>query len=145
MDPAPTTPPPRGIDRRHRFPGRQHRIHLRFDPDEHRDVTDAAARAGLTPTGFCAETALAAARRLTGPDQPAMTSGLTRAEVATLQRGLFAVRNTLVRLATALAEAITAFHDHDPTPPWLGAAVSAAEQALAGVDRIVAVIDRRLR
>src|SRR5688572_20237044 len=88
---------PRGSDRRHTFPGRQRRINLRFGSDEERDVAAAAARCGMTPTGFCADAALAAARNLTAPGDD-RAGGVTLAELSGLQRDLFATRTAVGRV-----------------------------------------------
>jgi len=67
-----TGPRPRaGRDRHHLFPGRDRRISPSFTADEHAEVSAAAARAGLTPTGFCAVAALAVARGEAGAAPPA--------------------------------------------------------------------------
>lgn len=46
----------------HVFPGRPWRVHVRFADDEYAELTIAADQVGLTPTGFCAQAALDAAR-----------------------------------------------------------------------------------
>lgn len=56
------TGPRAGRVRRHEFPGRTMRINPSFTVAEHAEVIGAVRRAGLTPTGFCAMAALAAAR-----------------------------------------------------------------------------------
>jgi hypothetical protein len=48
--------------RSHRRPGRHRAILARYDDDEFCEIASAAARAGLTPTGFVASVALAVAR-----------------------------------------------------------------------------------
>src|SRR5262249_40632971 len=56
------------LDTAHRrayvFPGRHKRLFARFTNDEYSEVTVAAERFGLTPTGFCAHATLDAARNL---------------------------------------------------------------------------------
>jgi hypothetical protein len=42
--------------------GRRHCVNVRLTDEEMRDVTAAALRAGLTPTGYAGEAAVAAAR-----------------------------------------------------------------------------------
>src|SRR5687768_15471461 len=98
LDPVAGDRAPRGMDRRHRFPGRRQRINLRLDADEQQTVADAAGRAGLTPTGFCADAALAAARGSAAPGTPVVGTGMTRTELATLQRDLFAARTALIQV-----------------------------------------------
>lgn len=94
----------RGGDRRHRYPGRTRQVFVRLSCDEYDDLTAAAARVELTPTGYVAEAALAAAR---GQRTPGLADGAaaTRAELAQLQRELFAARTELVRVGTSLDQA----------------------------------------
>lgn len=136
---------PRGAHRRHQFPGRLHRINLRLNPDEHHDITTAAARAGMTPTGYCAEAALAAARHTTTPGAPIPGLGVTRAELAALQRELFAARTAVIRTGTNLNQAIAALHAVGEPPDWLGHAVARCDRTRDLLDRVAAAIDRRLR
>ena len=134
----------KGSDRRHQFPGRRQRVNLRFDDYEHRDVQLAAARAGLTTTGFCAHAALAAARGTAAPGGLISGTGVTRAELAALQRELFAARTAIVRTGTNLNQAMAAFNATGEAPGWLGRAVKRCERSLDLLDAIVTEIDRRL-
>jgi hypothetical protein len=135
----------RGSDRRHRFPGRLHRINLRLDDDEHRDLVAAAGRAGLTVTGFCADAALAAARGTTAPGSFIAGTGITRTELAGLQRDLFAARTAAVRAGTNLNQAVAALNATGEAPLWLNHAVARCSRTLARLDDVSARIDRRLR
>jgi hypothetical protein len=84
--------------RRRVSPGREHRLSLRLSDEELQQVCEAAGRAQLTPTGYAGEAAVAAARAsVAGPDVPA-----TRAELATVQRELFAIRTALVGAVAVL-------------------------------------------
>jgi hypothetical protein len=66
--------------------------------EELQQVCEAAGRAQLTPTGYAGEVTVAAARAsIAGPDVPA-----TRAELATVQRELFAIRTALVEAVAVL-------------------------------------------
>lgn len=141
----PIAPTRRGADRRHQFPGRQHRINLRFDTDEHRDITAAATRAGLTPGGFCANTALAVARGTATPGALITGTGLTRSELTQLQRELFAARTAVIRTGTNLNQATAALHATGQPPIWLHHAVTRCERSLHRLDAVIADIDRRLR
>jgi hypothetical protein len=145
MNTGPGDPPSRGTDRRHRFPGRQRRINLRFGPDEHHDVTAAAIRARLTPSGFCAEAALAAARGTRGPTHSVAGVDITWAELAALQRDLFAAMAIATELGTAIGRAADAINTADQAPLWLGTAVHRAELTLDRIDSVVDRIDQRLR
>ncbi|MDG4784899.1 hypothetical protein O7626_02955 [Micromonospora sp. WMMD1102] len=139
------TPSPRGADRRHQFPGRQQRINLRLDDAEYGDVVTAASRAGLTPTGFCADAALAAARGNAAPGGLIGGTGVTRAELAAMQRDLFATRTAITRTGTNLNQATAALNATGEAPVWLDHAVRRCTQALDRLDALVADIDRRLR
>ncbi|GIJ29489.1 hypothetical protein Vqi01_46510 [Micromonospora qiuiae] len=141
----PGAPSLRGVDRRHQFPGRQHRINLRLDDTEHRDIVTAAARTGLTPTGFCANAALAAARGTTAPGSLITGTGVTRAELAAVQRELFAARTAVVRTGTNLNQATAALNATGETPVWLDHAVKRCERAIDRLDAVVAEIHQRLR
>ncbi|KUL25824.1 hypothetical protein ADL15_39645 [Actinoplanes awajinensis subsp. mycoplanecinus] len=79
--------------RRRVSPSREHRLSLRLSDEELQQVCEAAGRAQLAPTGYAGEAAVAAAARasVAGPNVPA-----TRAELATVQRELFAIRTALV-------------------------------------------------
>ncbi len=49
--------------RRYSAPRRDHGVHPRFTAGEYTELAAAAERAGLTPTGYVGEAALAVARR----------------------------------------------------------------------------------
>ncbi|MBX7268973.1 hypothetical protein KIF24_25045 [Micromonospora sp. Llam7] len=77
--------------------GRSYSVNVRLTAEELRDVAAAAARAGLTSTGYTGEVTVAAARGV----ETAVT-GPSRAELARVQRDLFAARTALVCAADAL-------------------------------------------
>lgn len=54
--------------RSHRHPGRHRAVLVRYDDDEYGVIARAAARAGLTPTGFVASVALAVAQATGNPN-----------------------------------------------------------------------------
>jgi len=134
-----------GHDRRHQFPGRRNRVHLRFDTAEHQDLLTAATRSGITVTGFCANAAIAAARGTTTRDGLLTGTGITRHELATLQRELFAARTALIRTGSNLNQAMTAFNTTGQPPPWLQHAMRRCAASLDRVDAVLAAIDGRLR
>lgn len=76
---------------------------MRFTAGEYAELAAAAERAGLTPTGYVGEAVLAAARGLRG-DGEADTGAIIRAELAQLQRDLFAARTTLNQAAATLRQ-----------------------------------------
>jgi hypothetical protein len=99
----------------------------------------------MTPTGFCADAALAAARGTNGPSALANGGGITRAELAALQRDLFAARTAVGRVGTNLNQAVAALNATGEPPVWLGRAVARCCRVLEQVDAAAAAIDRRLR
>lgn len=72
---------------------------VRLTVEELREVAAAAARAGLTPSGYTGEIVVAAARA--GVETAG--TGASRAELARVQRDLFAARTALVCAADAFA------------------------------------------
>jgi uncharacterized protein (DUF1778 family) len=56
--------------RTHRHPGRHKALLVRYDDDEFDLIAQAAAAAGLTPTGFVASVALAVAGATGSTPQP---------------------------------------------------------------------------
>jgi hypothetical protein len=133
-----------GRSRRYSSPGRDHRTHVRFTAGEYAELADAAARAGLTTTGYVGEAALAAARGVTAAGETD-TGGITRAELAALQRDLFAARTALTQAAADLRGT--------PAGRGVDAAVAASVAGLdavvaasvAGLDAVVGRIHRQLQ
>lgn len=119
---------------------RTRQVFVRLSAQEHADLTAAARRSGLTTTSFVAEAALATARGRQPPDAP--VAGFTRAELAALQRTLFALRTGVGRIETALRQAAGAF---DQAPPWLAEASTACQTLLTQLDDRIAAVDERLR
>ncbi|MDP9431736.1 MAG: hypothetical protein M3P91_03195 [Actinomycetota bacterium] len=110
--------------RRHRFPARTESVRARYDRDE-LAVVAAAARAGMTPSGYVAATALAVAAISRPPD----ASG-DRELLGELLQARLAVR----RYAVNVNQGIAALHSGAGAPVWL-------QRAAAGCDRCVARID----
>ncbi|MEO3744589.1 hypothetical protein [Plantactinospora sp. B5E13] len=79
--------------------GRLNCLNVRLADEEMREVSAAARRAGLTPTGYAEEVAVAAARA----DAQGGAARATRAELARVQREVFAVRAALVSAARSIA------------------------------------------
>lgn len=123
--------------RRYSFPGRRdHRTHVRFTAGEYAELAAAAERLGLTPTGYVGEAALAVARGLT-TDGRVDTGGITRAELAQLQRDLFAARTAVNQAAAGLRQ----------MPPGAAPddAIASCARSVAQHDAVVARIHRQLR
>jgi hypothetical protein len=129
----------RGRDRRHLYPGRSRRIAPTFTEAECTEIVAAAAAAGVTPTGFCAEAALSAARsvRFTAlsPD---------RETFADLQTQLFDVRVAVGRIGTNLNQAVAAFNATGEPPDWLQRVAVLCERRMERLDEVIARVDRRL-
>jgi hypothetical protein len=133
-------PSVRGRDRRHRFPGRECRLTPRFTSDEVVEIRAAAAAAGMTPTGFCAEAALTIARG-------AATSSLDRERntFAELQAELFDTRVAVGRIGTNLNQAVAALNATGEAPDWLARVVMLCERRMKRLDEVIGRVDRRLR
>jgi hypothetical protein len=134
----------RGVDRRHRFPGRTKQVFVRLGKDEYDGIAAAAARVDLTPTGYVAEAALAAAGATT-PVDGQDASGITRSELAQLQRQLFATRTALARVGANLNQAVAALNTARQPPGSLGDAVAQSQHVMDRLDAVIASIDGRLR
>ncbi|WP_051799951.1 plasmid mobilization protein [Catenuloplanes japonicus] len=130
----------RGRDRRHQRPGREHRLTPRFSADELAAIELAAAQAGMTTTGFCAEAAVAAARRV-----EAAALDPLREILADFQTELFAVRVAVGRIGTNLNQAVAAFNATGQAPEWLVTAALLCERRMERIDAVIALVDRRLR
>jgi hypothetical protein len=99
----------------------------------------AAGRYGLTPTGFCSQAALDAARNL-----PTGTTAerLQHEALANLQAELFQARVTLNQLRAELEHTRT---DSRATTIDLDRTINQAADALGGLDSTVSRIHRRVR
>ena len=121
-----------GRDRPHLPHGRQRALLLRLSDSEFADTARAAREAGLTPSGYAAEAALAAARGSEPPSGEPLRVVLAelitaRLELARLTRGPLA--------ATAPVDS-----------PWDGDPDRVAVvRAVAGVDEAAAAVTRALR
>ena len=131
-----------GRDRLHEFPGRPLRISPSFTVAEYAQVSAAARRAGLTPTGFCAVAALAAAR---GEMAAVAPERIEFEALASLQADLFDVRSAVNRVGTNLNQAVTAFNSSGEAPVWLRVVVGMCARTLAAVDEVVSAVHRRVR
>jgi hypothetical protein len=109
---------------------------VRFTAAEYADLAEAATRAGLTTTGYVGEAALAAVRGVTIAGETD-TSGITRVELAQLQRDLFAARTAVNQAATALRDALDG--------PAGEEAVASCAVSVAALDKVVARIHRQLQ
>ncbi len=93
-----------GRDRAHVQPGRPRQVKLRYSEEEFAAVADAAQAAGLTPTGYAAEAALAAAQGLKAPSAAPLREALLELMAARGQVRRFDVNvNQAVRELTPRA------------------------------------------
>ena len=130
-----------GRDRRHQSPRRGRNITAAFTDAEYAALAAAARRVGLTPTGFCAQAALAAAASPTvpslGADPRAEALAETQVELATL-------RTAVVRVGTNLNQAVAALNTTGEAPVRLRHVVEQCGRALAAIDDAASRVHRRL-
>jgi hypothetical protein len=126
----------RGRDRHHLTPGRPRQVKIRYTDDEYGDVAAAAAAAGLTPTGYAGEAALAAARDAASPSTAPWRRALLE---------LMAARGQVRRFGSNVNQAVRTLNALGETPEWLASAVAITERAvtrLAEAAATVAVVAR---
>ena len=121
--------------RQHRFPARDRVVKARYDEPEFTALAQAAARAGLTPSGFLAVAGLAAAGQGPGPSQNADRELLAE---------LLHLRTAIRRYAVNVNQAVAALHSTGDAPVWLGRAVAGADRAVASADEATSRVARRL-
>ena len=124
-----------GRDRRHLFPGRHRAVNARFTEDEYAELTAAADLAGLTPTGFCAQAALDAAR-----DLHTATELVEHQALGDLQAELFQARVALNHLRAKLSRT----QDPAATPDHLATTIDDAARSLTWLDDVVSLIHHQL-
>ena len=125
-----------GRNRVHQLPARHRQIKLRYSDAELADVSAAARRAGLTPSGFAAEAALAAARDTEPPASEPWREALTE---------VMAARAQVRRFGANVNQAVRALNATGEPPEWLARAVALAAKAVAELDASATELARRLR
>jgi len=120
--------------RQHRFPARDRVVKARYDEQEYTVLGQAAARAGLTPSGFLALAGLAAAGQGPGPSQTADRELLAE---------LLSLRTAIRRYAVNVNQAVAVLHSTGDAPIWLRLAVAGADRAVASADRATTRVARR--
>jgi hypothetical protein len=108
---------------------------LRYNEDEYAAVCQAAQKVGLTPTGYAALVALAAATDKPPPRADPLRDALAELIVARLQVRRFGVN---------VNQAVVALHATGQAPPGLASATALASRAVARVDEAAAAITRSL-
>ncbi len=114
-----------GRDRDHQQPARPRQLKLRVSQDEYATIASAARDAGLTPSGYAAETALAAAD---GADPP------SAAPWRTALAELIDARTQVRRIGTNINQAARAINADGEQPVWFEAALAVTERAVARLD-----------
>ncbi len=130
-----------GRHRTHMFPARPHRLTPRFSDDELARIAAAATAVGMTPTGFCAEAAVAAA---TG-SPPASAGGQDRQALVVLQRQLFDAVTAVNRIGTNLNQAVARLNATGEAPAWLDRAVALCLRSVDRLDEVAVGIHHALR
>jgi hypothetical protein len=121
--------------RRHLLPGRCRQLKLRYSEREFDELSEAASRAGLTPSGYAAEAALAAARDTRPPVAEPWRQALAEVMDARAQ-----VR----RFGSNVNQAVRELNANGEAPEWLDRAVAVTERAVARLDEAAADLARRL-
>jgi hypothetical protein len=135
-----------GRDRRHLSPRRRRSITAAFTDAEYAALATAARRVGVTPTGFCAQAALAAAtahltQRPVGPGDGPGPRGEAQAQ---LQAELAGLRIAVTRVGTNLNQAVAALNARGEAPAWLRHVAEKCRHALEAVDEAASRMHRRL-
>lgn len=138
MDSDQPAPPRKARHRAHQRPARPHAVLLRLSDDEKGAIDAAAAAASLTPTGYAARAAVAAAIAGEAP-------GGAMGDLRGLQHELFAARRAVVMFGNNVNQAAAAFNATGQPPDWTTDAVRLCAAAVTRLDEVIALIDRRLR
>ncbi|GAA4352022.1 plasmid mobilization protein [Angustibacter luteus] len=120
-----------GRDRDHLTPGRPRQVKLRYSDDEYAAVVQAAREAGLTPTGYAAEAALAAAR---GTETPSTAPW----RVALLE--LMDARGQVRRVGVNINQATRAINATGEAPDWLDWALAMTDRTVDRLDQAAAAV-----
>jgi hypothetical protein len=149
VDTAPDLPPladlrteeGSGRSRRRHSPGRTHRLTPKFTAEELAEIATTAENVGMTPTGFCADSAISAARGT----PLSVTAEQDREELKRLQRQLFAARTAVNRFGTNVNQIATRLNATGEAPEWMGRAMALVGQSIRRLDEVIAEVHRKLR
>jgi hypothetical protein len=133
-----------GRDRRHQSPRRGRNITAAFTDAEYAALAGASPRVGLTPTGFCAQAALAAAVAPANGTVPSLGADARVEALAAVQVDLATLRTAVGRVGTNLNQAVGVLHAKGEAPVWLRHVVEQCGQALAAIDDAASRVHRRL-
>ncbi len=117
-----------GRDRDHRHPRRARLVRVRLGEDEYAVVAAAARASGLTPTGYAAEAALAAARHA--------GEQTSRVDVEAV-RELMTTRAQLRRYGNNLNQAARILNAGGDPPEWLESAIALTDRVVHSIDKAV--------
>lgn len=120
-----------GRYRPHSQPGRPRQVRLRYTDEEYEAVERAAQTAGLTPTGYVAEAALAAANSLEPPRSAPWRSALLE---------LMDTRNQIRRIGVNINQAARALNATGEAPVWIEHALVMTDRSLTRVDDAAAAV-----
>ncbi|MGQ7298033.1 plasmid mobilization protein [Quadrisphaera sp. KR29] len=104
---------------------RDRQVKFRATADEYALLAEAARSAGLTPSGYAAEAALAAARGVQAPSLTPVREALVE---------LMAARTQVRRFAVNVNQAVRALNATGEAPEWLSAAVAVTDRAVERLD-----------
>ena len=124
-----------GRDREHLRPARARQVKLRLSEREFADLADAGRRAGLTPSGFAADAALAAARA----EPPRVDEPWRRALAEVM-----AARTQVRRFGTNVNQAVRVLNATGDPPDWLDVAVARTTRAVESLDAAAAGLAAQL-
>jgi hypothetical protein len=106
-------------------------VKIRYTDDEYATLADAARLAGLTPTGYAGEAALAAAREGEPPSTAPWRFALAE---------LMAARGQVRRFGSNVNQAARMLNALGRSPEWLAAAVAITERAVTRLDEASATV-----
>ena len=104
---------------------------MRYTHDEYATIAGAARDAGLTPTGYVADTALATAQGSRTP---------TTAPWRTALLELIEARTQVRRIGTNINQATAAINATGEAPMWLGKALDITGRAFAHLDEAATAV-----
>lgn len=115
---------------------RDRQVKFRATAEEYALLAEAARSAGLTPSGYVAEAALAAARGVRAPSLTPVREALVE---------LMAARTQVRRFAVNVNQAVKALNATGEAPEWLSAAVSITDRAVERLDGAAAELVQAAR
>jgi len=115
---------------------RDRQVNFRATAEEYELLAEAAHSAGLTPSGYAAEAALAAARGVRAPSLTPVREALVE---------LMAARTQVRRFAVNVNQAVKALNATGEAPVWLAAAVTITDRAVERLDGAAAELVQAAR